>query len=210
MKNITVLLFVFLSILTVSCSEKNTYKPGMDVTDAADKWRYATPQGMLPDAEIADNVDILLTNRFPIWRDAIGAAVDISIKNKSKFHIGARGLAHLFVYSYDDKQPLFWSNIDIALGAPAQPGMMSVFSLPVGTSKDFSVAILESTWDAVTSQAWPDKSFYATIPTGQYLMRFEFELYDENNNHLGTLLSNFIRFSTVQSAPDTIQPHGEQ
>ncbi|MBO4350514.1 MAG: hypothetical protein J6A01_06195 [Proteobacteria bacterium] len=210
MKTRLFILLVLAIIFLSACSDKKQSTQGIDITDAADTWRYTTPEGTLQNTDISKNVDIRLTNRFPVWRDSIGAAVDISIKNISKSHLGARGLAHLIVYTFDTKEPIYWSNIDIALGAPADPGIMSVLSLPVGASKDFSVALLESTWESIQSQAWPDKPFYMLIPTGKYLMRFEFELYDESDKPLGTLLSNFIRFTTVLSSPETIIPQGEQ
>ena len=209
MKRTQLFLIILLNVLFVACSEKKQPTPGVDITKAADSWRYTTPEGTVPDSDIVSNVEILLTNRFPVWRDSIGAAVDISIKNKSKSHIAARGLAHLFVYSYDDKKPIYWSNINIAYGAPAEPGIMNVLSIPVGATKDFSIAILESTWESIHSKAWPDTPFYSLIPTGKYLMRFEFELYDESDKPIGTILSNFIRFTTILTAPETIIPQGE-
>lgn len=207
----TRLLIILLALIIVlsACSDKKKTTQGLDITDAADTWRYTTPEGMIQDTDISKNVEIRLTNRFPVWRDSIGAAVDISIKNISKSHLGARGLAHLIIYTYDTKEPIYWSNIDIALGTPAEPSMMSVFSLPVGVSKDFSVALLESTWESIHAQGWPDQPFYSLVPTGKYLMRFEFELYDDADKPVGTLLSNFIRFTTVISSPETIIPKGE-
>ena len=207
----TRLLIILLALIIVlsACSDKKKTTQGLDITDAADTWRYTTPEGMIQDTDISKNVEIRLTNRFPVWRDSIGAAVDISIKNISKSHLGARGLAHLIIYTYDTKEPIYWSNIDIALGTPAEPSMMSVFSLPVGVSKDFSVALLESTWESIHAQSWPDQPFYSLVPTGKYLMRFEFELYDDADKPVGTLLSNFIRFTTVISSPETIIPKGE-
>ena len=73
-------------LLLSACSDKKETTTGIDITNAADTWRYNTPEGMLQNVDLSQNVEIQLANRFPVWRESIGAAVDISIKNISKLY----------------------------------------------------------------------------------------------------------------------------
>ncbi|MBQ9817070.1 MAG: hypothetical protein IJM59_06385 [Proteobacteria bacterium] len=206
------ILVAVLSSFLVGChaSAPDDDAQKFDIQDAASSWRHKAPQGDVPIERLTQSMKITLGNRFPIWRDSIAAAVDVSIINISDSHLPARGTASLYIYSFDEKQPLYWANIDIAYGESTGPGTKNVLSLPVGTSKDITIPILATTWGNVHTKIWPDAPFYTIIPTGKYLMRFEFEIYDEDDNPVGIAVSNFIQFSTIQTSPETIIPKDDK
>lgn len=194
-----ILLFLTIVILACSaCTNKSQPKSDyIDIQEAADNMRYEKPDGSLEGKDIPQNLKIELANRFPVWRDSVGAAVDLSMRNMSKSHIPARIHAQLFVYSHDTKQPLYWTGIDVSHGRTSERGTMSVISIPVGASNDVIIPIKETMWAAVDVKSWPETPFHNLIPTGKYLMRFEMNIVDDKDQSVATAVSNFIEFETI-------------
>ncbi|MBR4986628.1 MAG: hypothetical protein IKY83_12925 [Proteobacteria bacterium] len=196
-----------LPLLVTSCSPNNDQTAlALNQQNAANAWRFETPEGRVPVDQVASNLEIKLSNRFPVWRDTIAVAVDVSIRNISKSHLPARVTAKLYVYSFDQKQPEYWTNIDIAYAESTGPTTKSILSLPVSASKDISIPILATQWADVHTAVWPNAPFYAIVPTGKHLMRFELEIFDEEDRSIDSAVSNFIQFTTVAAAPDVIKP----
>ena len=196
-------------LLLTSCNaqKSDTSNPALDIQEAASSWRYETPEGTVEAQNLTESMKITLTNRFPIWRDSIHVNIDVSIKNLTKSHLSAIGLAKLYIYSFDEKKPIYWANVDLAFSEPMGPNVKNVVSVPVGASDDRTISIEQMRWAPVDQKIWPDAPLYSLIPTGKYLMRFEFELYEEDNN-IGIAVSNFIQFSSIQTAPEVHIPQG--
>ena len=194
-------LIIFLicaSITLAACTNKTKEKSDfIDIQEAANGMRYEKPQGNIAAQDIPQNLKIDLTNRFPVWRDTVAAAVDVSLKNTSQSHLPARLQARLFVYTHDTKKPMYWSNIDVSFGRSGDQGTMSVISIPVGASNDVIIPIQATKWASVDSNTWPDTPFHTLVPTGKYLMRFEIDIVNEQDQPVATTVSNFIEFETV-------------
>ncbi len=186
-----------------ACTQKNDQKSDkqFDLQQAADTWRYETPEGTIAPKDISSNLSIQLKNNFPVWKESLLATLDLSIKNTSKSHLPCRGSGYLYIYSTDEKKPLYWSVIDLAFAEPAERGVVSILSLPAMAVKDIVIPLKATRWTSVTQKTWPDTSFYQLIPSGRYLMRFELELYTEDDKLVDTVLSNFVEFTTVQNLP---------
>lgn len=190
-----------LSLSFWACSNKTPKQSDyIDIQDSADSMRYEKPEGNLSAQEIPQYLKIELANRFPVWRDSVAAAVDISMRNTSKSHLPARIQAHLYVYSNDTKQPLYGSIIDVSHGRSSEQGIMSVISIPVGASHDVIVPIQATQWASIDANTPPDTPFHTLIPTGKYLMRFEVDIIDDKDHPITTVVSNFIEFETIASA----------
>ena len=195
------LLPILLAILFLSACDTNRGNPTLDIQKAATTWRYQKPDGVVPADQLVSSIDIRLQNRFPVWKENIDVAIDVTFANTTKSHLPARTKAQLFVYSIDEKQPLYWSNIDLAYGESTGPTTMSILSLPVNAHKELMIPIHGTTWAGVRSQIWPDSPFYSFIPSGKYLMRMELDFFDDNDTFVGTAVSNFIEFTSVISTP---------
>lgn len=207
MRRALLLLLLASPLLYSACSPSEKTNPqSLNQQDAADSWRFAKPEGIIPVDQVASNLDIQLANRFPVWRENIAVAVDVSIKNISKSHLPARVTAKLYVYSFDQKMPEYWANIDLAYAQSTGSATKSILSLPVGTSKDISIPIQATQWAEIHSQVWPSAPFYDIVPTGKHLMRFELEIFDEEDHSIASAVSNFIQFTTVAAAPDVVKP----
>ncbi len=205
-----ILFFLILSC-TTACSQPSQSippNPDVDVTESsASLTRYQAPEGIVSPENLPSSVEISLQNAFPIWRDNIVVTVNVSIKNTTPSHLPARVMGHLFIYSFDEKKPLYWSNIDMAFAEPASPGLMSILSIPSKSTKDLTIPIAQMTWADVSTNAWPDANIYHLIPTGKYLLRFEMDFYTEKNEIIGTAVSNFVQFTTILTAPEVITPN---
>lgn len=206
MRRCFICILLALPLLMACSSSKDQNDKPLNRQEAADSWRFEKPEGTLAVDQVAQNLEITLENHYPVWRESIGATLDVSIKNISKSHLPARVAAKLYVYSFDQKQPEYWASVDLAYANSAGPNIKSILSLPVGTSKDISIPILALEWADVHSQVWPNAPFYAIVPTGKHLMRFELEIFDEEDRSIASAVSNFIQFLTVADAPDVVKP----
>ena len=209
LKKLTSLLFLSLFFQLPACSQQTLTPPGhdVDVTEASsNQHRFQKPDGIVNPGSLKSSVNISLTNSYPIWRDNIDVILNISIKNISNSHLPARVMGHLFIYSFDEKKPLYWSNIDIAYSEPAAPGLISILSIPANSSKEITIPISQTTWTLTNSAIWPDEKLYSIVPTDKYLMRFELDFYSDDDQIIETAVSNFIQFSTIQTAPEVIIP----
>lgn len=196
-------IFPFLLLaLMASCNDKPS--KAIDIQQASKTSRFVEPDGVVAPDALVDSLELKIENRFPIWReDIVTVAVDLSIQNKTKSHLPARVRAHLFIHDLNTKEPLYWTDIDLAYGETAKPNHWSIISLPVGASKDLVVPILDTKWADVSLKSYPVNDFYSFVPSGKYLMRLELDLYDETDNVVGTAVSNFIQFTTSKSTPQS-------
>ncbi len=189
---------ILLCLFLAACDSRSKE---LDIQQAATNWRYQKPEGVVAPDQLSSSLRVSLVNPFPVWKEDIQASVEVSLLNTTKSHLPARTKATLFIYSVEDKQPLYWSNIDLAYGESTGPGTMSILSLPVGASKDVRIPVMGTKWGAVRSANWPDSSLYSLVPPGKYLLRMELDLYDDADVQQGTVVSNFVEFT---SAPKTL------
>ena len=161
--------------------------------------RYPTPDGNVPNDELLSSLHIELINDYPIWNPNIqDASVRIVFHNTSKHLLATQSKSLLYIYGYHQKIPLYWTVLDLGFGKTATPGTLSIVSLPVGATKEISIPLLDTTWADVSIKTIPHAPFYQLLSEGKYLMRFEMELYDEQDQPLDTATSNFIEFTYKQ------------
>ena len=211
MKNIKFLCSVIaLATSIISCDSPRETAPELQEAIAANNMRFPTPTGYVEDDQIIPNMRIDLANNFPIWRQNIAVDVHVIIRNLAQNFLAAQTHARLFIYDYDQKVPLFWSNIDLAHAKSVGPGTQSIISLPIGATKDLLIPIQATTWADISVKEWPSKNIYDFIPTKKYLMRLELELFNMEDKPIGTAVSNFIEFTAIRTAPEVIRPSQEK
>ena len=188
-----IILIILIALASAACSKETTSRP--DLQTAANDLRFPTPDGNVPDDEISSSIRIELINDYPVWNAQIkDTSIRLIFHNTSKHHLGTQSKALLYIYDYNEKMPIFWTVLDLAFGKTATPGTLSIISLPVGASKELAVPILDTIWADVSVKTMPHAPFYQIVSEGKYLMRFEMELYDEQDKPIDTVVSNFIEF----------------
>ena len=206
---ISVLLIVA-AIILASCNSSRETPPELQEAIAADNMRYETPTGYVEDDQVIPNMRIDLANHFPIWRSEIAVDVHIVIRNLAHNFLASQTHARLFIYDYQQKVPLYWSNIDLAHAKSTGPGTLSIISLPIGATKDLLLPIQATTWADISIKEWPNKNLYDFIPPKKFLMRLELELFNMEDKHIGTAVSNFIEFTAIRNAPEVIRTSTNQ
>ena len=204
------LLLIALASSVISCNAPRETPPELQEAIAADNMRFPTPTGYVEDAQVIPNMRIELANEFPVWRNEIAVDIHVIIRNLASNFLAAQTQARLFIYDYNQKVPLFWSNIDLAHAKSVGPGTLSIISLPIGATKDLLIPIQATTWADITVKEWPNKNIYDFIPTKKYLMRLELELFNMEDNPIGTAVSNFVEFTAVRTAPEVIRPSHQE
>ena len=193
--------FALLALACVGCGQPSA---PIDTQKAADTWRYPTPDGVLSDAETARRLGVSLLTHYPVWRSELAVTVDVHFQNDTSSFVYARTIPRLFVYDKTARVPLFYSMVDLAFGESASEHLYSVISLPAGASKDLTISIRDLKFGDVSVKSAPDRLIYDLVPTGAYQMRFEMELYNEQGEVIGTLLSNFTEMTTIFTSPEAI------
>jgi hypothetical protein len=192
-KIFTIAILFLISVISFACTKEAAPKPDLQI--AADNMRFPVPDGNVPDNEITSSIKIELINDYPIWNPQIkDSSIRLIFHNTSKHHLGTQSKALLYIYDYNEKTPLYWTVLDLAFGKTATPGTLSIVSLPIGASKELAVPILDTIWADVSIKTIPHAPFYQIVSEGKYLMRFEMELYDEQDKPIDTAVSNFIEF----------------
>ncbi len=194
-------------IAALSCFSCNVAPDGakFDEQIAADAYRFPKPDGVIQNSEdVLSSINLSLRSDYPIWRESVGASVEIVMKNTTNSFVHARIMPRLFIYDAKREKPLYWSNIDLSYAESSGPGAMSVASLPAGASHSTPVAVKAMKFADVSSNAWPDYAIYDFVPTGNYAMRLELEFYTDANEKIGTKYSDFIEFTTILTAPEAI------
>ncbi len=188
-----IITIIALLLSFASCSQQQAPQP--DIQMASSDIRYPAPDGKVQDDEIVSSMRIDLINDYPVWSaDIQDASVRIVFHNTSKRHLATQSKALLYIYNTQNEVPLYWTVLDLAFGKTATPGTLSVVSLPVGATKEIAVPLLDTKWADVSIKTIPALPFYQLVSEGQYLMRFEMELYNDEDKPIDTVVSNFIEF----------------
>ena len=196
--------FVLSSISCLACNPQPKDRT-FDEQIAADTYRYKSPDGVIQnDPGVIEALDLSLQSEYPVWRDSLKVSVRILLKNTTQSIVHARVMPHLFIYDAQSQKPLYWSNIDFSYAESVGPGTMSVISLPVAATHSTAVPIKAVKFAMVDSSTWPEYNIYEFVPTGEYTMRLELDFYNDKNEKIGTMHSNFIEFTSIVNAPEAI------
>lgn len=194
-----------LILLTFCLGCHSPSEQSQPIQKAADSWRYPSPKGVISDETVASSIKLSLNSNYTVWRESLQASVEATFENITPSFVYIRFMPHLFIYDAEKKVPLYWSNIDMSFAESVGAGTMSIISLPANGKKVTSIPIDQVKFASVDSQTWPEYTIYETVPSGRYLMRLECDFYDNDDKLLGTLLSNFVEFTTVLTAPEVVR-----
>ena len=195
---------ILLGMSCIACNAQPKERK-FDEQIAADTFRFQSPEGVIQnDERVIEGLTLSLQSEYPVWRDTLAVSVRILLKNTTQSFVYARVMPHLFIYDEKSQQPLYWSNIDLSYAESVGPGTMSIVSLPVGATHSTAIPIKAVKFAAVDSTIWPEYTIYDYVPTGAYTMRLELDFYNDENEKIGTMHSNFIEFTSILTAPEVI------
>ena len=180
---------ILLGMSCIACNAQPKERK-FDEQIAADTFRFQSPEGVIQnDERVIEGLTLSLQSEYPVWRDKLAVSVRILLKNTTQSFVYARVMPHLFIYDEKSQQPLYWSNIDLSYAESVGPG-----TIPIKAVK----------FAEVDSTIWPEYTIYDYVPTGAYTMRLELDFYNDENEKIGTMHSNFIEFTSILTAPVVI------
>lgn len=191
---------------SVSSNHNNEVSQELVMLDAASHGRDEKATEALPVEEVSKNITVTASTHFPVWSDKIRVTIDsVYITNTKKF-VSARTLPKILVYKLGDKEPSYWSVINLSTSFALGAERKTLLVLPVGSQKSLSSPVSKLKWAPMTS-AWPSDSYYDLVPAGDYEFQLALEIYDDNDNLVDVMYTPRQKYSSVLSPSEgVVQP----
>lgn len=164
---------------------------GCDRTGSKAAKEAETPACNLEDAHDPENLDVQISCDYPEWREDLNVLLDIAWTNRSSVsRLSFLAKPILILYDRETKTERYWTIVELANGRLLGKGKFSVVSLGCSGKAGIQFRVTDLPWLDTKTESWPDEDLYRLVPDGEYIARLEFDIYNDSNEKISSVVSN--------------------